>query len=289
LTDSCDFVSFASNSASDRAFWKFAGEFVLATAAMDEVSRPSLFWALTELPRAMAEFGSSIWTSPILMQAPKGDGHPVMLLPGFMAGDTSMKPLARYLKQLGYDVHHWELGRNLGPKAIGFQGEKLIARLDDIHAKTGKKVSLVGWSLGGTLARQLSRRRPDLVRQVISLGSPITGSPKSTNAWRAYQFMTGQKVDDPDVRVQLAESHEVPPVPSTAIYSRQDGIVAWPNSREPKAKHTDNIEVKGSHCGLGVNPCVLWAIADRLALPEKGWKRFDRTGVKAMFYPSSGH
>jgi pimeloyl-ACP methyl ester carboxylesterase len=86
---------------------------------MNDVSRPSLLLALTELPRAMAEFGSIPWASPILMQAPKGDGHPVMLLPGFMASEASMKPLARYLKKLGYDVHHWDLGRNLGPRAVG--------------------------------------------------------------------------------------------------------------------------------------------------------------------------
>jgi pimeloyl-ACP methyl ester carboxylesterase len=265
------------------------GRLNLASAAIHKVSRPSLFLALTEFPRALAEFGSMPWAGPILMQAEKGDGHPVMLLPGFLAGDYSMKPLKRYLDNLGYTTFHWELGRNLGPRAIGHNGEKLIARLEEIHAETGKKVSLVGWSLGGTLARQLSRRRPNLVRQVISLGSPITGSPKSTNAWRAYQVMTGQKVDDPDVQAQLAESHDVPPVPSTAIFSKHDGIVAWQNSREPRAKHTDNIEVRGSHCGLGVNPAVLWAIADRLALPEKGWTPFERSGLKSFVYPSSGH
>jgi pimeloyl-ACP methyl ester carboxylesterase len=261
----------------------------LATAAIDEVSRPSLFLAFTELPRALAELGSMPWASPVLMQAPKGDGHPVLLLPGFMATEFSMKPLQTYLDKLGYNAFHWELGRNLGPRAIGPDGEHLIARLEQIYKETGRKVSLVGWSLGGTLARQLSRRRPDMVRQVITLGSPIVGNPKATNAWRAYQFMTGHRVDDPDVQAQLAESHEVPPVPSTAIFSRHDGVVAWQNSREPKAPLTDNIEVKGSHCGLGVNPTVLWAVADRLAQPEKGWKPFDRSGLKGLIYPSSGH
>ena len=91
------------------------------------------------------------------------------------------------------------------------------------------------------------------------------------------------------LQAQLAESHDVPPVPSTAIYSQQDGIVAWQNSREPKAPHTDNIEVKGSHCGLGVNPTVLWAIADRLAQEEGQWKPFERGGIRSLLYPSSGH
>jgi pimeloyl-ACP methyl ester carboxylesterase len=235
------------------------------------------------------ELGSIPWAGPLLMQAPKGDGHPVMLLPGFMASDGSMKVLFRYLEKLGYDPHHWELGRNLGPKAVGPEGEKMIERLDEIHVKTGKKVSLIGWSLGGAFARQLSRRRPDIVRQVISLGSPISGTPRSTNAWRAYELMTGQKVDDPRIAEQMAESLEVPPVPSTAIFSRNDGIVAWQNSREPRATQTDNIEVRGSHCGLGANPVVLWAIADRLAQAEGEWKPFERTGAKAFVYPSSGH
>ena len=149
----------------------------MATAAIEDVSRPSLFLALTELPRAMAELGSMPWASPILMQAPKGDGHPVLLLPGFMATEFSMRPLQTYLDKLGYNVFHWELGRNLGPRAIGHNGEHLIARLEQIYAETGRKVTLVGWSLGGTLSRQLSRRRPDMVRQVIRWGRRLSAAP----------------------------------------------------------------------------------------------------------------
>jgi pimeloyl-ACP methyl ester carboxylesterase len=226
---------------------------ITADRGHSAIKAPSLFLALAELPRALVEAGSLPWAAPLLLQARKGDGHPVMLLPGFMASEFSMRALHRYLKKLGYDPYHWELGRNLGHKAVGEEGEKMIARLDEIHTKTGRKVSLIGWSLGGAFARMLSRRRPDLVRQVISLGSPITGSPKSTNAWRAYQYVTGQTMEDPKVKAQVVEGHDVPPVPSTAIYSRSDGIVAWQNSREPKAKTTDNIEVRGSHCGLGAN------------------------------------
>ena len=250
---------------------------------------PSLLLALTELPRALIEAGSLPWAAPFLLQAPKGDGHPVLLLPGFMAGEGTMKPLYRYLKKLGYDPYQWELGRNLGPKAVGVDGEKMIERLEAIHAKTGREISLVGWSLGGAFARQLSRRRPDLVRQVISLGSPLTGTPRSTNAWRAYEYFTGQKMSDPKLQSQVREGHNPPPVPSTAIFSKNDGIVAWQTSREVPAKTTDNIEVRGSHCGLGANPAVWWAVANRLALPENGWKPFERTGARSLIYPSSGH
>jgi pimeloyl-ACP methyl ester carboxylesterase len=261
----------------------------LAVPAHGASKPPSLLLAFTEFPRAFIEVGTLPWLSPLLLQAPKGDGHPVLLLPGFMAGEGTMKPLFGYLKKLGYDPYQWELGRNLGPRAVGLDGEKMVDRLEAIYEQTGRKISIIGWSLGGAFARQLSRRRPDLVRQVISLGSPLTGTPRSTNAWRAYEWLTGQKMSDPKLQEQVREGQEPPPVPSTAIFSKNDGIVAWQTAREPQAATTDNIEVRGSHCGLGANPAVWWAIADRLALPENGWKPFERSGARALIYPSSGH
>lgn len=262
----------------------------MATAnRQPDIRPPSALLAFTELPRALVEFGSLAWAAPLLRSAPKGDGHPVLVLPGFTTSDVSTSVLRRYLTQMGYDAHAWELGRNLGPKAIGREGEKLIERLQNIHDATGQKVSLIGWSLGGIMARMVSRRTPDAVRQVISLGSPFAGSPRATNVWRAYELLTGQRVDDAHTREQLRESATPPPVPSTAIWSREDGIVAWQNCVEPFSANSDNIEVHGSHCGLGVNPAVLYAVADRLAQPADDWKPFNRGGMRVLFYPSAGH
>ena len=254
-----------------------------------QVKAPSALLALSELHRAVIEMGTLPLAAPILRLAPRGDGHPVLVMPGFTATDMSTGILRRYLNSLGYDTYAWELGRNLGPKAIGREGEKLVERLKAIHKATGQKVSLVGWSLGGVMARQLSRQAPDAVRQVISLGSPFTGDPRATTVWRLYEYLSGQKMSDKETQRQLKESREAPPVPSTAIYSKTDGVVAWQNCIEPASATTDNIEVYGSHCGLGVNPAVLYAVADRLALPEGRWAPFDRGGWKAAFYPSSGH
>lgn len=256
---------------------------------MGRIEAPSKLLALSELPRALAELGSLPWFAPMLLNAPRGDGHPVLVLPGFVTTDASTTLLRRYLELLGYEPYAWELGRNLGPKAIGRQGEKLIERLDTIFAETGRKVSIVGWSLGGVMARQVARRRPDKVRQVISLGSPFAGDPRASTVWKAYEALTGQRIGDKDTQAQLKESATTPPVPSTAIYTKADGIVAWQNCCEPQDAATDNIEVYGSHCGLGVNASVLYAIADRLAQPEGEWAPFERKGLRAWIYPSSGH
>lgn len=253
------------------------------------VPPPSLFLALTELPRALFEAGSIPASLPALLTAPRGDGHPVLVLPGFVTTDRSTSLLRSYLDSLGYNTFPWKLGRNLGPKAIGDEGERLVARLEEVYEETGQKVSLVGWSLGGVMARLVSRIRPDLVRQIVTLGSPIAGSPRSTNVWRTYQMLTGQRIDGSEPIAMLEGADLPPPVPSSAIYSKEDGVVAWQCCLEPDSPTTENIAVHGSHCGLGVNPFVLYALADRLAQGEGDWKRFDRSrGVRCLFYPESG-
>ena len=249
------------------------------------IAPPSKWLAWMEGQRACAELSALSVTSPFLQLAPRGDGHPVLVLPGFVTTDVSTWALRRYLSSLGYDVHAWELGRNIGPKSIGARGERLERRLEEIRAETGRKASLVGWSLGGIMARELARSQPDAVRQVITLGSPFTGNPHATNVSKLYEQLSGEKVDDPRL---LAKRARPPPVPSTAIFSKTDGIVAWRNCMEPAGELTDNIEVRGSHFGLVVNPAVLFAVADRLAQPERGWAPFARTGWRAAVYPFSG-
>lgn len=253
----------------------------------DTVRAPSALLALTEVPRSLREMGMLRQAEAVLASAPDGDGHPVLVVPGFIAGDGSTAILRRFLKNHGYDAYAWELGRNLGPRAIGPAGEKLMSRLVDIHRQTGRKVSLVGWSLGGIMARLVARRLPEAVRQIISLGSPFAGNPRASNVWRPYQMLTGQKIDDAATIEQLAEVAAPPPVPSTAIYTRGDGIVAWQNCMEPAGRTTDNIEVVGSHLGLVINPAVLYAVADRLAQPEGEWRPFDRSSVAGLAYPAA--
>jgi pimeloyl-ACP methyl ester carboxylesterase len=241
--------------------------------------RPSLVLAALETPRAFVEIIALTAAAPFLyLAAALGEEHPVLVLPGFTADDDSTVVLRGYLRQLGYRAHGWRLGRNFGHKALS---EQLFDRLEQLHSDSGKRVSLVGWSLGGILARELAREYPTLVRQVISLGSPFASRQGGTNVPRVlFRILSGRLREEPiDERIASP-----PPVHSTAIYSRTDGVAHWLACVEREAPHTDNIEVPGSHCGLGVNPFVFYAIADRLAEPTAGWRRFDKSGWRSVFY-----
>ena len=151
-----------------------------------------------------------------------------------------------------------------------------------MHQQHGGKISLIGWSLGGVYAREMAKEMPDLVRSVITLGTPFTGHPKATNAWRFYNLVSGQQSHDEDL---LAEVRKPPPVPTTSIYSKTDGIVAWQCSINPtRHAHTENIEVHASHIGMGMNPLAMYAIADRLRQDPAHWKRFDVQGARRWFF-----
>ena len=143
------------------------------------------------------------------------------------------------------------------------------------------QVKAPGARLIGVCARELAKRVPDAVRCAITLGTPFTGHPKASNAWRFCEWVSGRKADDPTGFGPLSEA---PAVPTTSIFSRSDGVVAWQCSIQQPAAHTENIEVRASHVGMGAHPAVLYAVADRLAQPEGQWQPFHRDGVRRLIY-----
>jgi pimeloyl-ACP methyl ester carboxylesterase len=243
---------------------------------------PSMLLALTEAHRAVVEIFSLNISRRILRKlAPQGDGHPVMVLPGFLGGDGYNSALRRYLTGLNYAVHGWGMGRNLGPREGVLEG--LEERIHYLAERYEGPVSLVGHSLGGIFARELAREFPDKVRQVISLGSPF-GEGRMSGSIPARLFSALNPPDDLPIDQQLL--HHAPSVPTTAIYSKGDGIVNWRTTLQ-KGGHeqTQNIRVRGSHCGMTLNPSIWFLIAERLATPAGQWQPFERRSWRHLFYP----
>ena len=243
---------------------------------------PSRLLLLAE-GRAVYELASTVLTMPLLRSEGPGDGHPVMALPGFIASDVSTGLLRSFLRSLGFKSHGWRQGRNLGPRP-GLE-DRLMQRLEQLNDRHGEKVSLVGWSLGGIFSRLLANRAPDRVRSVITLGSPFGGDPRANHSWRLFERLSGTPIDAVEPET-MAHIRRPPPVPSTAIYSRGDGIADWRCCIDAEDHETENVEVKGSHCGLGCNPLVLHVIADRLRQPEGAWRPFERQGWRRLLYRS---
>ena len=228
--------------------------------------------------RAPWEWGTALLAWPMLNMMgswprPKTSSpQHVIVYPGLAAGDTSTHPLRAFLKNLGYEVHGWHQGMNRGPREGVLN--RMQEQLEAVHKDTKQPVSLIGWSLGGVYARELSKLAPKAVRNVITLGTPFAQSPRSTNAWRVYSMLSGETLPND---VMLRTIAEAPPVPYTSLYSKTDGVVAWPASiQKPDAKNSaiENIEIFASHLGLGANPAAWYAIADRLAQPAGTWKAF---------------
>ena len=229
--------------------------------------------------RAPWEYAALLASMPWLRKLPRGDGHPVLVFPGLGANDFTTAPLRRFLDGLGYVTHPWGQGFNFGPRqGVLERCTHDVRRLFNAHER---KVSLIGWSLGGLYARELAKELPDHVRCVITLGTPFTGHPRATNAWRFFELVSGQSVHDPHVLAQLRRE---PPVPTTSIWSRSDGIVAWRCSVVAPGPQAENIELHASHVGMGMNPLALYAVADRLAPPAGHWKPFEPHGARRWFF-----
>jgi pimeloyl-ACP methyl ester carboxylesterase len=221
---------------------------------------------------------------------PAGDGHPVFVLPGFLASDQSTFVLRETIRARGYRASGWRLGHNLGPSDATVRGA--LAGLEQLHGEDGRRVSIIGWSLGGIYARWLARFRPQLVRQVVTLASPFRMRDGDRGAagvvWEEAEMLQDSDVD----LVSVPESMQPPlRVPATSIYTRTDGVVRWrlclddtgPSAANPRA---ENVEVYGTHIGLGVNPAVLFAVLDRLAQPEDDWQPFVAPPMLRPLFPA---
>ena len=255
--------------------------------------RPTFFLPFLEPFRAMGELAMQPAGTWLFKFAPDGDQHPVLTLPGFLGGDRSTSLIRRYLVSKNYRAYPWLLGRNNGPHSSGENGALLDKRIEEIYQETGEKVSLVGWSLGGVMARNAARRMPDRIRQVITLGSPFEAHKRSSSIAPLFRLISGKDPDDDAFKHILDYNRPPPPegVPSTAIFTKTDGIVHWRGCIERPAVNTDNIEVYASHIGLGVSPVVYYLLAERLAVPVADWVPFDRTAQawRLLTFPSAGH
>lgn len=230
--------------------------------------------------RAPWELATLMATLPWLRSvAPLGDGHPVLVLPGLGATDASTLPLRNFLRERGWTPYAWEQGFNFGPRhGVLDHCRARVAQIADRH---GCPVSLVGWSLGGVYARELAKEQPEHARCVVTLGTPFTGHPRATNAWRFYEMVSGQRVHD---KALIEQIRSTPACPTTSIYSKSDGVVAWQCSINPPSPRAENIEVQASHVGMGLNPLALFAVADRLAQDPAQWQPFETSGLKRWLF-----
>lgn len=211
--------------------------------------------------RVPFEFGALLLSAPGLLRLPKGDGRPVLLLPGYMASPFSMWPLAQFLRRLNYTPLDWGLGRNRGK--VDEDVARLCARLPALIRKHSP-VTLIGWSLGGVIARETARLNPDTVREVITMGTPVIGGPKYTTVGEVFARQEGLDLDDFEKEVHERNLLGLNQ-PLTCIYSRSDGVVSWEAARDIYNEHARNIEVTSSHVGLGFNASVWRIVGNTLA------------------------
>jgi pimeloyl-ACP methyl ester carboxylesterase len=233
---------------------------------------------------AVLELWGAVPTLPVVGLAAQGDGHPVLVLPGFTSSDTPTWYLRSVLRMKGFASHGWGLGTNVGPHPRIIRG--MVRRLHALADRNDQAVSLVGWSLGGIYARELARAHPELVRTVVTLGSPfrLRDDDRST-AQLLYRRLAPR--DDPFPGRRAHEHHREPmPVPTTSIYTRTDGVVRWHACIDEVSRTSENIEVRGTHSGLGFNASALLAVVDRLAQPVGAWRRFEPPRLLRPLYPA---
>lgn len=225
-----------------------------------EISPPPSWLLLGEI-RGALEPARLLFRAPLLATLPRGDGSHVMLLPGYGASESSTTMLQGFLRLLGYRSSAWGLGRNTGNVAKLMP--RVLDRVDELVAEHDADVHLLGWSLGGYIAREAARERPDKIRSVITMGSPVIGGPKYTTVAGRYR-RNGHDLDEIE---RLVDARYAKPLatPVTAIFSKSDGIVAWEACIDRRSPGMEHVEVQTTHIGLGFCPEVYRIIAQRLA------------------------
>ena len=218
-------------------------------------------WKLLSELHALREVPALGLNLPRLAFQPRGAGRPVLVVPGYGAGDASTAAIRSYLRLLNYRVHGWDLGINKGdvPALI----PRVRAQAERLYETTGEPLRLVGWSLGGYLVREVARERPDIVDRVITLGTPVVGGPKYTAVAEFYRLQ-GHDLDAIELEVDRRERDPIP-VPITAIYSRWDGVVAWQACIDHVSPNVEHVCVPTGHLAFGFSPRVYCLVAQKLA------------------------
>lgn len=236
----------------------------------EAIKRPSFLKYVAEHFKVWNELRLSNKFRRTFKPSTKGDGHPVLVIPGFLGSDLSTGRLRRFLKKIGYTPYAWGLGRNYGDIS---QLNILLEQIGSLYEKHQKKVSLIGWSLGGVYARQLAKAKPELVRQVITMGSPFSGIDAPNNASWLYNLINYRRPVAEVDQKWLKDISAPAPVPTTAIYSKDDGIVPWQTCMEQTIDAThQNVRIEGSHFGLAHNPEVWVIVEDRLRYDADNWQ-----------------
>lgn len=252
-----------------------------------KIAKPSIFRFMGENVKVWIELWRARTFRKSYQVTKIGDGHPVLVIPGFLASDLSSYPIRKFIREQGYSPYPWGMGRNFGDIR---QLKKLVLQIEQLYAKHETPVSLIGWSLGGVYARQLAKENPTMIRQVITLASPFAGINEPNNASWMYRLLNDHRPISPAEQQWIDDLPNPPAVPTTALYSKEDGVVPWQTCMEPKEDHLhQNIEVTGGHFGMGYNPATLLVIADRLQLQANSWKAFtpQHPLPKTVIFPSN--
>lgn len=244
------------------------------------MAQPAALWRELLAVPELALFPLAAVTAAV--STPSAESRPVLVIPGFIGTDQSTLPLRTFLWSQGHQPYGWGVGRNIGPADHVVSG--LDRMLVQLHHRHQRPIDVVGWSLGGVFGRMLALNRPEMVRQVITLGSPIRIDRRQSNVRFLFDLMGSiWKFASVSNRLDVDRI----PVPSTTIWTRQDGVVPGIACRQTPGPRAEAVQVRGSHFGLGYNVAVLRVVADRLALPDDEWRAFEVTSRTRALYPSN--